>query len=447
MRTYNKRIGFLVSSQTLVPHGGIGQFTKSFCELMHTHGYKVDIITDKSPRGTNDEFIKQIGTDLIYPDSPLPYTEHSEIFMYEDSYCYERMANFRNAIIKALSNNMYDIFVCNTYESVQVASALGLSNFIQMIAYTHLESQIFQQTYMNPFLDEVNEMMRKQLDLSSITVGTQSKFNQSKIFGSHHLPIPLPEKSLLKEYHKPREGVLFIGRWEKGKNHETYIDLIQQTKLPARVMTSASSANKFEERLKKIGVDYKIVSGMTGQDKVDFITDCRVAFNPSLVESYGIAFLEQMIQMPTFALKDQRWTENFDSRFFFVTDKKNMAKDISDAYSTFDTADKWYEKKSIAYFSELESKVFYKWNQCFLDFTRKQSNNTNAKICQEHTVKYADFIAKLGRDLICIDDIRSVLSNSHKFRIIYTDQDTYLTKDPAFEPKEEISALSLFEGI
>jgi len=55
MRTYNKRIGFLVSYQTLIPHGGIGQFTKSFCELMDSHNIKVDIITDKEPQ--DNEFV------------------------------------------------------------------------------------------------------------------------------------------------------------------------------------------------------------------------------------------------------------------------------------------------------------------------------------------------------------------------------------------------------
>jgi hypothetical protein len=30
--------------------------------------------------------------------------------------------------------------------------------------------------------------------------------------------------------------------------------------------------------------------------------------------------------------------------------------------------------------------------------------------------------------------------------VIYTDKDTYLTKDPSFEPKEEDAAVSLFEG-
>ena len=65
MRTYDKRIGFLVSYQTLVPHGGIGQFAKSFCELMDSHNIKVDIITDKKPQ--NSEFVKSLKANVLSP--------------------------------------------------------------------------------------------------------------------------------------------------------------------------------------------------------------------------------------------------------------------------------------------------------------------------------------------------------------------------------------------
>jgi len=113
MKTYTKRIGFIVSYQTLIPHGGIGQFTKSFCELMDSHNIKVDIITDKQPR--DNEFVNTLKANIISPSDSLPYTDHSAIFMYGDTFCYERMANFRNAIIKALEHNLYDAFICNTY--------------------------------------------------------------------------------------------------------------------------------------------------------------------------------------------------------------------------------------------------------------------------------------------------------------------------------------------
>ena len=446
MKTYHKRIGFLVSYQTLIPHGGIGQFTKSFCELMDSHGIKVDIITDKEP--PDSEFIKTLKANIIAPLESLKYTDHSSIFMYGDTFCYERMANFRNSIVEALEHNLYDAFICNTYETVQVASTMGLEDCIQIIAYSHLESQIFTDTK-NPFLQSTNEMMRKQLEINGLWIGTQSKFNQlSMDNGAWHLPIPISEQGLLKEHDKPREGVLFVGRWEEGKNPELFLELIEKTKLPAKVMTSATGAKKFEERLKKIGVSYDIRVSIIGQEKVDFMTSARIAFNPSTVESYGMAFYEQHIQLPTFCLENQRWTKNFEGQLFFTTTKKEMIEDVLVAYERFANASDWYGNgNSLKHATIMENNVFHKWNDCFTEFNPKLSNSNTAKICSEHTVKYSDFIAELNRKLICIDDTRSVFTNKHKFRVIYTDNDTYLTKDPSFEPTEEVSGLGLFEGL
>ena len=275
MRTYNKRIGFLVSYQTLIPHGGIGQFAKSFCELMDSHDIKVDIITDKQPQ--DNEFVKSLKASVIAPVESLRYTEHSNIFMYGDTFCYERMANFRNAIINALEHNLYDALICNTYETVQVASTMGLEDCMQIIAYTHLESQIFKDTK-NPFLNSTNDMMRKQLECNGIWLGTQSKFNESSMDFTNvwHLPIPITEQALLEEYQGDREGILFVGRWEEGKNPDLFIDLIEQTKLPAKVMTSPNGVKKFEERLKKIGATYDVRASIVGQEKVDFIKSSRI---------------------------------------------------------------------------------------------------------------------------------------------------------------------------
>lgn len=444
MRTYDKRIGFLVSYQTLIPHGGIGQFTKSFCELMDYYNIKVDIITDKEPK--ENEFIKSLKGNIIYPSVSLPYTDHSNIFMYGDTFCYERMANFRNSIIKALEQNLYDVFICNTYESIQVALTMGLEDCIQIIGYTHLESQIFKDTK-NPFLHSTNDMMRKQLECNSLWIGTQSKFNQvSMSNGAWHLPIPITEHRLLEEYHGPREGVLFIGRWEEGKNPESFIELIEQTKLPAKVMTSPNGVKKFEERLKKIGVPYDVRASIVGQEKVDFIKSSRIAFNPSVVESYGMGFYEQHIQLPTLVLEGQRWTNNFNEDFFYKCNKKNMAERAKQLYDSFDTAEKWYNLESLKHAQFMEKNVFHKWNECFHEFKPKQSNNSTAKILDNITVKYNDYIKDLGRKVICIDDVRSVLTNKHKYRIIYTDDNTYLSKDPSFWPTEETNeSLFVFE--
>ena len=447
MRTYNKRIAFLVSYQTLIPHGGIGQFAKSFVELMTNYGIKVDIVTDKEPQDSKFvTSIKDVGANFVYPDVSLPYTTHSAIFMYGDSYCYERMANFRNAIVKALSTNLYDAIVCNTYESIQVATTLGLEDCIQVIAYTHLESQIFKDTK-NPFLHSVNDMMRKQLEVSNITIGTQSKFNQLQFNNALELPIPFTEPGLLKEFHKPREGVLFIGRWEEGKNPELYLDLIEQTKLPARIITNANGAKKFDDRLKKMGIDYQIVVGVTGKEKIDFITGCRVAFNPSTVESYGLAFLEQMSQLPTVALEGMRWLENFNSAYYFITTKKKMAETVLLLYEQYENASDWYVQGALTHILAKENDCFHKWNECFNEFEAKQSNSKTAKICEHDTVCYKEFIVDLNRTVLCIDDIRSVLTNKHKYATIYTDDNTYLSKDPNFTPVEKRLGLQLFEFI
>ena len=446
MKTYKKRIGFLVSYQTLVPHGGIGQFTQSFIRLMEENGVKVDIITDKKPQ--DSIFIKSLNTNIIYPEESYGYTNHSAIFMYGDSYCYERMANFRNSIVRALTNNLYDAFICNTYESVQVASTMGLEDVIQIIAYTHLESQIFPNTLHNPFLNSVNEMMRLQLKMADITIGTQSEFNRNEFDeNAWHLPIPITEPELLNEYHKGREGVLFIGRWEEGKNPELYLKLIEETKLPARVMTNANGAKKFEERLKKLGVDYQIKISIIGQEKVDFITSCRVAFNPSTVESYGMAFYEQLIQLPTFVLENQRWTDNFEGQFFFKTNKKDMAEDILGAYNMFTTAKEWYGKGTLTYNQQKEIQVFDKWYNCLEHFKPRQSNSNTAKILSYDTVVYKDFIEDLGRKTICIDDVRSALTNKSKYAtVLYTDDHTILSKEQDYVPVVKV-ATNVFDDL
>ena len=411
---------------------------------MDEHNIKVDIITDKKPQ--DSEFVKSLKANVLSPLESLKYTDHSNIFMYGDTFCYERMANFRNSIVEALENNIYDVLVCNTYETVQVASTMGLEDVIQIIAYTHLESQIFKDTK-NPFLYSTNELMRRQLEMNGIIVGTQSKFNQLHFTNAFHLPIPITEQELLKEHHKPREGVLFIGRCEEGKNPELYLELIEQTKLPARVMTNANGAKKFEDRLQKIGVPYEIKISIIGKEKVDFITSARIAFNPSTVESYGMAFYEQHIQMPTLVLENQRWTHNFNKSFFYTCTKKDMAIKAKELYDIFEKAERWYNLGSLQHAQEQEAGVYHKWAECFRDFKPKQSNSNTAKICSENTVRLQDYINDLNRSIICIDDVRSVLTNKHKFRVIYTDDDTYLTKDPSFEPEEEIEGLALFEGL
>jgi hypothetical protein len=78
----------------------------------------------------------------------------------------------------------------------------------------------------------------------------------------------------------------------------------------------------------------------------------------------------------------------------------------------------------------------------------KRSNTNSAKINTYETIKYRDYIKELSRKHLAREDFESVLSNKHKFiSVWYTDNDTYLSKDPTYKPVEEITGLGLFEGL
>jgi hypothetical protein len=154
-----------------------------------------------------------------------------------------------------------------------------------------------------------------------------------------------------------------------------------------------------------------------------------------------MAFYEQHIQLPTLVLENQRWTNNFNKNYFYTCTKKTMAQRATELYDSFEKAETWYNLGSLEHAKFQESTVFHKWNECFTEFNSKESSTNTAKICSETTITLQDYIKGLGRKVICIDDIRSVLTNKHKFRVIYTDNDTYLTKDPSFEPQEQEESL------
>ena len=71
------------------------------------------------------------------------------------------------------------------------------------------------------------------------------------------------------------------------------------------------------------------------------------------------------------------------------------------------------------------------------------SKSDSAKINTYDTIKYLDFIKELNRKSLAIEDIKSVLTNKHKYNIIYTNEHTYLSKDKHFIPKQEKNTSSL----
>ena len=109
MKTYKRRIGFLISDQHFIPHGGIGQFAKGFADMCNLLNWKLDVFLDKKP--TNDKFVElfnSLSANLIYPDESLRYTDHVATFAFSDSVNFEKIINFRKSILKGFERNLYD---------------------------------------------------------------------------------------------------------------------------------------------------------------------------------------------------------------------------------------------------------------------------------------------------------------------------------------------------
>ena len=450
MKVYSKRIAFMISDQHFIPHGGIGSFCKGFTEMCGRIGWKVDIILDKAPN--NDKFkelIESLGANTVWPLEPLRYNNHTATFAFSDTINFEKIINFRTALLEAFEENIYDMIVCNTQEAMTASYAMTVNKYIPVVFYTHLHSMIFRDSQgSDVFLDSYHNFYNKHMEFTDIIIGTQSQKNIDELtkYGATNcrlLRMPMSERGLLERYDGKREGVLFIGRWEEGKNPEAYIRVMKESGLPCRVMTNESGKKKFIKAFEEAGItDYTIKAGITGQEKVDFITQSDTFFMPSLRENYPFAFLECLGHMPCVVLDTQDWSDNFDGQYFHKVNIKNASELIKTIYGNDQLP------TALDYVKKLDDEVAQGWIKFVYDFNSKRSNTNSAKINSYDTVKYRDYIKDLQRKHLAREDFESVLSNKKKFNaIVYTDNDTYLSKDPQFVPIEEETSTLLFEGL
>ena len=160
---------------------------------------------------------------------------------------------------------------------------------------------------------------------------------------------------------------------------------------------------------------------------------------PSLRENYPFAFLECLGHMPCVVLDTQDWSDNFDGQYFHKVNIKDAATTIQKLYGKQQSAD------ALLYIKKLDDEVAEGWIRFLDDFVGKRSNTNSAKINSYDTVKYRDYITELNREHLAREDFESVLSNRHKFcNVVYTDDNSFLSKDPTFKPQEEVTGQDLF---
>jgi hypothetical protein len=440
---FDKRIAFLIESKHLVPHGGIGQFCKAFVEMAKDLSWKVDIILDVAPRKTSIlDHVESLGARILYSGTQN-YKDHQNIFAFAESINFEKMVNFRNSLFFALCTNLYDAIVCNSPESMPAAYSLNIHEYVPVIFYTHDEKMIHRYSaprngFTPVFFDFINQAMR----VDGVIIGTQSAFNKVSFRGKdvRVLPMPISERGLLEKQWKERRGVLFIGRWEQGKNPNKYLELIKETGLPAKVLTNAIGKKKFEDWFQKNGIlDYDVRAGLIGQEKIDFITTSKVHYMPSEHECFPYAFYETFGHMPVFVDPSASWIQNFDHNSYYLDISPSNLKLI---YNSKIDLEEWYSGKNWFDFNELHSQALSRWEEEieWLYFEGKESNSLKARINNYITVRLDEYMDALDRS-VGIEDIQSVYGSRHRFNILYTDKNTYLTKDPAFSPEDEEGTL------
>ncbi len=455
MKIYTKRIAFCISDQHLVAHGGIGQFAKGFTEMSSRLGWKVDIIMDKAPTGGFSSIVESFGATLIYPNTSNSYSEHTGTFAFNDSVNFEKIINFRRALMHAMSMNLYDMIVCNSMESMPATFSLDLGRNIPVVFYTHEESMVFRDTrkFKGVFTESCNEFFNRLMTVEHAFVGTQSQRNvdELKSNGCNNatlLPMPMSEIDLLTPNYEERTGVLYIGRWEERKNPEAFLEVIKKTGLPAKIITNSNGKKKFEARLAELGItDYELKAGIVGKEKVDFIKSAKVHFNPSLRENYPFTFFECMGHMPSIVIDKSEWVTNFDKKFYGRITMDKAAAFVQKAYDNMKPK-AWYEQGALEYVKKLHEGTEQKWIDFLSNYvSSSMSKSDAAKINEYTTVKYLDFIKDLNRKNLAIEDIKSVLTNKHKYNIIYTDDNTYLSKEKNYVPEEKTSNASSLEDL
>lgn len=451
-RIYKKRVMFVVAGVFLVPSGGIGHFTRGFLNMADHLDWVVDIVCD-GPIAKNsfaDGIIADAGM-VFLPEKPRSYAMHQQTHAFQESWNLEKCANFRDAIMQALAKNTYDMIVVNTNEALLSVMALGIDKQVSIVNYSHNANVVFRQTNPTKAVHgyQYEEILLQLTKMPGCKTGTQTERNvqELKTIGVDngvHLPMPLSDLSFCQQNTIPwkdREGILFIGRWENGKQPKEFLRVVKETGLPARVMTSLRGVQKFKDELDKIGVQHDVRGGIYGQEKVDFIRGSRVFYMPSIAESYGYAMLECMGQIPCFVLEDYPWWENFDRNRMIVTTKQNVVKDILDVYNI---PNPMFVDSDYVLLEQLN--VANKWRDFLEDWQkneRKSVDSSMAAISKKDDLFYHDHISSLGRSH-GIEDVISVLNHLTNFHVSYTKEHTWLSRNDTDVPEAQTGALDDF---
>lgn len=456
MNIYDKRVAFVISDQHFIPHGGIGSFCKSFYEMGQELNWLVDVVLDKKPR--NSELLKwfqNADANIFYPDNALPYSEHSNTFVFRDGFNMEKSINFRKSLMKAFEHNLYDMVVINTPEGGLGVYDLGLQDKIPVIYYTHNENIVFFDVpETGVFNNAFNEISKRLMTFDNMITGTQTTRNQQAINANYDwadvrvLPMRIPELQLLQKEDTEKEGVLFIGRFEKRKNPEFFIKTMKETGLKPKVMTNDRGKKKFEEAFKQAGItDYDIRAGIIGDEKVNFIKSARLAFHPAIQECNPFSAFETLHSCPTFALEENEWWRNFEG-LIRTTNKKNAVNDLLQAYN-----EKFDLESQLNKMKVLHDSIANTWETVIKETEIPKGDKPTSKTSLGKALLNSEtpislhhfYFEHLGRDTLGWDDVESAYNRRSNMNIWHTKDGTFVGLTDTFDSSILQSDDGLFE--
>jgi len=454
------RIAFLLSVHSMA-FRGVGVFAASFLDMASRHKWIVDMVTDGRPR--SNAIVDRYNSHKVQwytPDAPVDYNMHKQLFFWQNGICLEAILNFRQALVKAMSNHVYDLVICNTPEAVLAAHNLSLGDAVNVVYYTHEESSTFYQNNRNDvFTDQAYEIFSNVVLLPSVTIATQSSVNKKRIveIGGRKrnvvvLPYPPTDDEIWTDKRpKSTKGVGNITVFESRKNVGKYLELLKETGLPGVVITTKRSGQKFIKKADEMGIELDVHTEVSGREKAEIIAGMRVAYHPSSAETFGLGVMETAYHCPTFVLDGYDWVRA-QKKWVRIVDKKDVAGLVLKAYRS---NDRQVNKDAIRQHIE---RTDSRWTEFVLSCTQRQPAKTSRdndllRYLDTNAVsvrQWMDQIIKKGGQVRVTEIEKVHRAPARGVTVVQTRRSTWLTKDKQFKPpkdkQNDVSSLIVRRG-
>lgn len=421
----NKKIAFLVTRQHFVHTGGIGIFTKTFCELSERMGNYVHIISDLNVRDNDLFYHLKDQCKFFHPDPQIEYTTLRNSFAFNETVNYERVINYRNAFLEACHDNIYDLVIVNDLEGLIAMHSTGMAKVVPVMFYTHNENSVFFKGVNKVFTPEYTEMLEKMLSANDVVIGTQSVENQQRINNNiktkvYVASMPVPERRLLQgpSDYLSKDGLIFIGRYEVRKNPEEFVRVVKEVGCKALVLTNKTSVKSWESAFSKADItNYEIQHGLIGDEKVDFILKAKAAYHPSHIEVSPFGVLEACHSCPTFIPKESEWSENLQqyAKVVSFSDAVAEIKKVMEMDSVEPLVTETLQK-----LRDFDDRLEDDWNKVFEHYgPRKASTSLNQFMETNEWTIIGDFYTKhLKRKNVSYEDVASAHKTSKNYIVL-----------------------------